>query len=149
MKIVFVTSSGGHLAHLWALRSWWQDHDRHWICEDESSGRAWLSDESVTWRTGPFQRSGRAVLRGLGSAFTVLRRERPDVVVSTGAAIAVPVFMWAKVMGIPTVFIEVIDRVDTPSLTGRLLAPLSSRVVLHWSEQQDAYPSGTVLGPLW
>ena len=149
MRVLFVTSSGGHLAHLWALRSWWHAHDRHWICEDEASGRQRLDGETVTWLQGPFQRSGRGLVKGLAVAPRVLRATRPDVVISTGAAIAVPVFAWARLLGIPTVFIEVIDRVDSPSLTGRILGPLASRVVLHWPEQQGAYATGTVLGPLW
>jgi UDP-N-acetylglucosamine:LPS N-acetylglucosamine transferase len=81
-------------------------------------------------------------------AARVLAAERPDVLVSCGAAVAVPFFLVARVRGIPTVFIEVYDRVDRPSLTGALLAPLATEVVAQWPEQLDAWPHATLLGPI-
>ena len=64
-------------------------------------------------------------LRNLRLAWRVLRSERPDVVVSDGAGVAVPFFVVAKLLGISTVYLEVVDRIDTRTLTGQ--ARLSDR----------------------
>jgi hypothetical protein len=46
------------------------------------------------------------------------------------------------------VFIEVYDRIDSPTLTGRLCYRLADRFLLQWAEQQRFYPRGVVIGPL-
>ena len=84
----------------------------------------------------------------MAMAWKVLRRERPDVLVSNGAGIALPFFWVGRALGIPLVFIEVYDRIDAPSLTGRLLFPICDRVVLQWEEQRAFWSEGHVLGPV-
>ena len=69
--------------------------------------------------------------------------------VSTGAGVALPFFLMAKVLGIRTVFIEVYDRIDSRSLTGRLCRPLSDLFLLQWERQRELYGSGTVIGGLY
>ncbi len=148
MRLLLVTSAGGHLSHLLRLRPFWACHPRAWVSLDKPDARERLAGERVTWAHGPTNRSLRALGRNLGLAQRVLRQERPDVVVSAGAGVAVPVFLAARQRGVPTVFIEVYDRIDTPSLTGALLAPLATAVVAQWPEQLRAYPGAHLLGPL-
>jgi UDP-N-acetylglucosamine:LPS N-acetylglucosamine transferase len=78
----------------------------------------------------------------------VLRRQRPDVVLSTGAAVAFPFFVLARLLRIPTVYIEVYDRIDTPTLTGRLCRPFTSLFLVQWEEQRVLYPGAVVVGTL-
>lgn len=147
--ILLVTSGGGHLAHLMALRPWWEQGDRAWVALDNPDARDRLVGEAVTWERGPTNRDPRAVLRVARRAPGVFRRLRPTLVVSAGAAIALPYLAVARAVGIPGVFVEVIDRVDRPSWTGRLAGPLATEVLVHWPEQRAFHPGATVLGPLW
>jgi len=87
-------------------------------------------------------------MRNARLAATVLRQERPSLVVSAGAGVAVPFFVAAWTMGIPTVFIEVYDRVDTPTMTGRLCGPFTTRRIVQWQSQLDFYPDAHLVGPL-
>jgi UDP-N-acetylglucosamine transferase subunit ALG13 len=89
-----------------------------------------------------------ALLRAAASAPGILGRERPDCVISTGAAISVPALWWARRLGIPGAFIEVVDRVSTPSMSGRLVRPVAA-VGVHWQQQQVHQPGAKLLGPLW
>ena len=68
-------------------------------------------------------------------AVRLVRRTRPDVVISAGAGVAVPFFVMARLLRIPTVYVEVIDRIDSRTLTGRLCRPLSTRFLVQWPEQ--------------
>lgn len=54
-------------------------------------------------------------------SFIILLFTRVRVVFSTGAGIAVPVLLAAKVLGKKTVFVESASRVYVPSATGKLL----------------------------
>ncbi|NNE97342.1 MAG: UDP-N-acetylglucosamine--LPS N-acetylglucosamine transferase, partial [Acidimicrobiales bacterium] len=73
----------------------------------------------------------------------------PDVVISNGAAVAVPFFVEAKRRGIPRVFVEVYDRIDSRTLTGRLVKPLCTSFLVQWPEQQELYPGSQLIGPLY
>ena len=81
-------------------------------------------------------------------AARVVAEERPDVVVSTGAAVAVPFLAAGRAQGAATVFVEPYDRVDGPSLTGRLVAGFVDCVVLQRPEQRAFHPAGVLLGPV-
>ena len=79
-------------------------------------------------------------------AFKVLRKERPDVIISSGAAVAVPFFYVGKLFGAKTVYIEVYDRIDIPTLTGKLVYPVTDKFILQWEEQKKFYKKGINLG---
>ena len=145
LRIGLVCSSGGHLAQLYGLRSWWSRHDRFWVTLDKPDARALLEGERVHWAHGPTNRHVGNLVRNAFVAHRVLREERPDVLVSNGAGVALPFFGIAGALGLRLVWVEVPDRVDAPSLTGRLVRPLVDRVVLPSSAQLSAYPEGIVL----
>jgi len=50
-----------------------------------------------------------------------------------------------RAMGIPLIFVEVPDRMDTPSLSGRLVYPWVDAMVLPREEQLALYPKGVVI----
>ncbi len=147
-KVMLVGSGGGHLAQLLALKPWWRDLERSWVCFDGPDARDLLSGEQVTRAYSPTTRNVFNLIRNFFLAINVLRRESPDVVISNGAGVAVPFFAIARLMGIPTVYVEVIDRVSTRTLTGRLVRPMSSAFCVQWPEQAELYPGSVVVGPL-
>lgn len=75
----------------------------------------------------------------LVQAVRILARERPDWVVSNGAELAVPVFIAARMLGTRTLFIESLCRVESPSLTGRLIYPLANVFLVQWPQLVDRY----------
>lgn len=146
---MFVGSSGGHLAQLLALRPWWADHERHWVCFDTVDAVNALAGESVTWGHYPTTRNIPNLLRNARLARAELRRYRPDVVMSTGAGLAFPFFLQARRMGIRTTYLEVYDRIDSTTLTGRLCRRYTDLFLVQWQEQLKNYPNAIVAGPVW
>lgn len=148
-RILFVGSSGGHLAQLLRLSDWWRAHERAWVTFDKPDARAALVDEDVTWAYHPTTRNLPNLVRNLRLARSVLRTFRPDVVVSNGAGVAFPFFVLARRLGIATVYMEVYDRIDSRTLTGRLCGPFTDLFLLQWPEQRELYPDGVFVGPLY
>lgn len=146
MNILLVCSSGGHLIQLYGLKPWWQRHDRVWVTFDTPDAVSLLVGEKVSWAYHPTTRNVPNLFRNLRLAWQILRRQRPDVVVSNGAAVAFPFFLLARLFRIKTVYVEVYDRIDLPTLTGRLCYPLSDLFLLQWDEQKRFYPRGRVIG---
>lgn len=147
-RALLVGSSGGHLAQLLALEPWWSRRERHWVTFGTPDARSQLRGEEVTWAHHPTTRNLPNLLRNLLLAVRLLREHRPDVVVSTGAGVALPFFVLARVLGIRTVYVEVYDRIDSSTLTGRLCAPFADRVLVQWDEQRALYRGARVIGPL-
>jgi UDP-N-acetylglucosamine:LPS N-acetylglucosamine transferase len=116
---------------------------------DMPDSRSLLAGEEVRWAYHPTTRNAVNLVRNLGLAWRLLRRDRPGVVVSTGAAVAFPFFLVARLLGIKTVYVEVYDRIDVPTLTGRLCHPLASRFLLQWEAQKRFYRRGQVIGRLF
>jgi UDP-N-acetylglucosamine:LPS N-acetylglucosamine transferase len=146
--VLLVASSGGHLAQLLALEPWWRERRRTWVTFGTEDARSQLDGEEAAWAYHPTTRSVLNLVRNFGLAVRVLRRERPDVVVSTGAAVAFPFFLIAKLMRVPTVYIEVYDRLDSPTLTGKMCRPITDLFCVQWEEQTRFYPHAKVIGSL-
>jgi UDP-N-acetylglucosamine:LPS N-acetylglucosamine transferase len=146
--VLLVSTQGGHLAQLLALRDWWSPRDHVWVCPDTPDVADRLAGERVIQSFSPTTRNVGNLMRNVGLAVEVLRRERPSLVVSAGAGVAVPFFAVAWMLRIPTVFIEVYDRVDSPTLTGRLCGPFTTRRIVQWKSQLAFYPDARLVGPL-
>ncbi|HZC27178.1 MAG TPA: UDP-N-acetylglucosamine--LPS N-acetylglucosamine transferase [Actinopolymorphaceae bacterium] len=147
-RLLLVGSSGGHLAQLLALKPWWEGRRRVWVTFATPDAQSRLRDEQVVWAHFPTTRNLRNLVRNALLAVRVLRRDRPDLVVSTGAGVAFPFFLVARVLRIRTVYLEVYDRLDTRTLTGRLCRPLSSLFCVQWEEQASLYKGSHVVGTL-
>ena len=145
---ILVGSSGGHLAQLLSIAPLWAKDQRSYVTFDTVDAVSLLADEQVTWAHHPTTRNLRNLVRNSVLAFREVRRRRPDVVVSTGAAVAFPFFIAARLRGIPTVYLEVYDRVDSPTLTGRLCRPLSTLFCVQWPEQLEFYRGSELVGSL-
>ena len=146
--VLLVGSSGGHLAQLLVLRPWWERYRRTWVTFDKADARSTLEGEDVVYAFHPTTRNAANAMRNLQLASSVLRDRRPNLVISTGAGVAVPFFAIAKSLGIPTIYLEVYDRVDSSTLTGQLCRPLASAFCVQWPNQLRRYAGAEVVGRL-
>jgi UDP-N-acetylglucosamine:LPS N-acetylglucosamine transferase len=121
MKICFASSSGGHLYALMQLNGWWRNCERFWITDPHTIQLKMLENEIVYFGHFPDNRNFVNAVRNLGVAITLFRKNRPDVVVSAGAGIAVPILLVAKLMGIPTIYIEFFNFASRQTLSGKLV----------------------------
>ena len=149
MKLALVCSSGGHLTQLHQLKPFWEKHDRFWVTFKLPDSESLLVDEAVEWAYYPTTRNVPNMFRNLWLAMRLLARKRPDVVISDGAGVAFPFFVVARLLRIKTVYLEVYDRIDSPTLTGRLCRPISNLFLVQWEEQKRFYKSAQVIGRLF
>ena len=149
MKVCLVGSSGGHLTHLYMLKPFWRDQDRFWVTFDKEDARSLLTEEQVYSCYFPTNRNIKNLIRNTFLAWKVLRKERPQLIISSGAAVAVPFFYIGKIFGAKTIYIEVFDRIDKPTLTGRLVYPVTDRFIVQWEEMKKVYPKAECLGSIF
>ena len=149
MKVCLVGSSGGHLAHLYMLKPFWKNTDRIWVTFDKVDAKAILKDERMIPCYFPTNRSLKALIINSIIAWRTLRKEKPDLIISSGAAVAVPFFYLGKLFGAKTIYIEVFDRIDKPTVTGKLVYPVTDRFIVEWEEMKKVYPKAINLGSLF
>ncbi|MGY1834639.1 glycosyltransferase [Blastococcus sp. SYSU DS0510] len=146
-RALLVASTGGHLAQIvrWAERFGLQPDSVFATFDSEQSRSLLRGRRVVTLDYVPPRGLAPAVRAGL-RLHREVRRERFDVVLSTGAAVAIPAYAIAQLRRIPFVYIESVSRFDGPSATGRILErlPRAQRYCQHaaWADRP-----GWQLGP--
>ena len=149
MKIALVGSSGGHLTHLYMLEPFWKDKKRFWVTFDKIDANSILKNETVYHCYYPTNRNLWNLIRNTFLAIKVLLKEKPDIIISSGAAVAVPFFYLGKIMGAKTVYIEVFDRIDKSTLTGKLVYPVTDKFIVQWDEMKSVYKKSVNLGSIF
>lgn len=162
-RVLFVASTGGHLAEIARLAPGTGCSDESTLItfdSAQSDAMSWIDDIRYIPYVKP--RDLRGTLRSATYFRTVFRNERWDAVVSTGAAVAVPALRMAATRSMRSIYVESYARFEGPSTTGRLLQRLSPATELftqHASWQSarwrytgsviDSFPRGGVpTGPL-
>lgn len=149
MKVCLVGSSGGHLTHLYMLKDFWKDKDRFWVTFDKEDARSILENEKVIPCCYPTNRNIKNLIKNTFLAIRVLLKEKPDLIISSGAAVAVPFFYIGKILGAKLIYIEVFDRIDKPTVTGKLVYPIADKFIVQWEEQKKVYPKAINLGSIF
>lgn len=149
MKVCLVSSSGGHLTHLYMLKSFWEQQERFWVTFDKEDARSLLEGEQFYSCHFPTNRNIKNLIRNTFLAWKILRKEKPDLIVSSGAAVAVPFFYLGKLFGAKLVYVEVFDRIDKPTVTGKLVYPIADKFIVQWEEQKEVYPKAVNLGSIF
>ncbi|NJE12861.1 PssD/Cps14F family polysaccharide biosynthesis glycosyltransferase [Thermococcus sp. LS2] len=136
MKIALVCSHGGHLTEMLYLMDAFRGHDVFFITYNHPRTKA------LPYRKYLFPNFGEnpfRVISHLPEIIRVIAREKPDVMVSNGAEIAIPFFYLGKILGIKTIFIECYTRVNEPTITGKLVYPISDYFFVLWPEMLQRY----------
>ncbi len=149
MKVCLVCSSGGHLTHLYMLKPFWGTKDRFWATFNKEDAQSLLKDEKIYPCYYPTNRSLKALIKNSVIAWNVLLKERPDLIISSGAAVAVPFFYLGKCFGAKTIYVEVFDRINKPTITGKLVYPISDKFIVEWEEMKKVYPKAINLGSIF
>jgi len=144
LKICVVSSVGGHLREALQLEEVLRAHEVFFILNDETS----VPLDRPVFRIAHAERDLR-VLWNFVEAAAILRRERPDVILSTGAGPAVPVAIVGKLLGATVIFIETFGAVERPTLTGRILYRLADHFFYQWEPLAAFFPRGTYAGSIF
>jgi len=131
-RILLVACPGGHLLQMLALHSAWEDLEHLWVTLESPDSTDLLNPGERIFAYGPTSRNAANLLRNLLLAWRLVRNWRPDVILSTGAGLAVPFFIVGRPLGARLIYVESFTRVRQPALTGRLVYPLAHAFFVQW-----------------
>lgn len=146
MKVCVVSSCGGHLTEVRALSSAYEAWPHFFVLNDKA-----MLPPNMEGHTHFIAHSERdwKFLLNLWEAWRILSRERPTVILSTGAGPAVPFALVGRwLFSCRIVFVETITRIDKPSLTGKIMYWLAHDFFYQWESLSRFYPKGQYGGPL-
>ncbi len=149
IKVCLVGSSGGHLDHLYILRPFWEGKERFWATFDKEDARSQLKGEKIYPVYYPSNRSLKALIINTHRAIKILRKERPDLIISAGAAPAVPFFYIGKLFGAKLIYLETFDRINKASLSGKLCYKIADLFIVQWEQMKEVFPKAVYYGSLF
>ena len=145
-KVLFISSTGGHLNELLQLKSMFQDYD-YWLVTEKTKSNLYLKDEYkervhfLIYGTKhhfliyPFK----LLLNCFISLFYYIRF-KPDYIITTGVHTAGPMCCIGKIFGSKIVYIETFANMVTKTATGKLLYPISDKFIVQWESMKKLYP---------
>jgi beta-1,4-N-acetylglucosaminyltransferase len=138
-KLLLVCSSGGHFYQLFSLRDFWKEYTRCWVTFKMDDTIFRLTNERIYWANHPTNRNLKNLIKNFFLAWKVIAREKPDLIISTGAGVAVPFLYIGRLFGCKTIYIESLTRINQMSLTGMMVYPLVDDFLVQWREMSKKY----------
>ena len=151
MKICYVASSGGHWEELMCLKEIAEEHYTFYVTE--AGGQANDSNLTPMHCLPQINRHEKGFvlhfIKLFLSAFFIMVKEKPDLVITTGALIAFPFCVYAKMFRAKLIYIESFARVDDASLTGKLAYELADLFLVQWESMLKVYPKAKYVGGIF
>jgi len=136
MKICIVSSAGGHLKEMNRLLPIIGKHEYFYITfaeEEITSGLKGKVYRVVNPDIRNRKLGAKAFAKNFMQALMILKKEKPDVVMTSGAGVALaPCYLAKFLFGAKIIFIETSSRFDKPSLIGRMLYPIADLFLVQW-----------------
>lgn len=152
-KVCFLASSGGHLEEISRLVEIEEKYDNFLVTEKGKFEELHFGKKVIY----VYQINRKEILfpfKFIGlilKAFKILLKEKPTVLISTGALATVPFCIVGKLLGKRIVYIESFARVDAPSLTGKIIykLKLANLFVVQWEDMLKYFPEAIVGGRIF
>jgi UDP-N-acetylglucosamine:LPS N-acetylglucosamine transferase len=119
---------------LLALEPAWAHAESSWVTLAGADVEELLEGRVVDIAHGPTNRDVLKLVRNIPFAWRVIRARDPDVILSTGAGLAVPFFWVGRLLGRRCVYVESLTRVSSLSLSGRLVYPVADEFFVQWQD---------------
>ena len=139
-RLCLIASAGGHFAELMCLQEVWRAYPCFWVTSSFAALPGGPGSGTRRHLIIDPQRNALKFFRNAIQALRIFLRERPDVVVTAGSGIGVPLCLWAKLFGRKIVFIETAAAVKDLSLTGRIMYPIADLFLVQWRSLTVRYP---------
>ena len=145
-KVLFIASTGGHLAEMMQLKPMFKNYD-YYIITEKTKSNLFLKEKYKTRvsylvygttdhkLSYPFK-----LLYNCFKSFYLYLKVHPDYIITTGVHTAGPMCLIGKIFGSRVIYIETFANMVTKTVTGRLLYPFSDCFIVQWSSMKELYP---------
>ena len=148
MKVCLTCSAGGHLSEMLQLQSFFKQFDYFFVTFKRPDTDFLAKTEKVFFVERP-ARNPVKTIQCFWQAWKIIQREKPDLIISTGADVTVPICLAGKLLGKKIVFIESFCRPTKPSVSGQLAYRFSDLFIYQWKPLEKFYSRGKFGGSIF
>lgn len=144
-KVLFISSTGGHLNELLQLQPLFKYYDSYIITEKTKSNKSLKNKFSKVYylvygtKLHKFTYMFKFTYNTIKSLILYIKI-RPKVIVTTGTHTAVPMCYIGKLFRSKIIFIETFANSKTKTVSGRLVYPIADTFIVQWKEMLKLYP---------
>lgn len=151
-KVLFISSTGGHLVEMMQLKEMFNNFDYHIVTEKTKSNLKLkeLYKEKIDFLvygtkdyliTYPFK-----LLYNCFKSLFIYLKIRPDYIITTGAHTAGPMCCIGKILGSRIIYIETFANMTSKTITGRCVYPFADKFIVQWESMKELYPDAEFWG---
>jgi beta-1,4-N-acetylglucosaminyltransferase len=155
MRILFTSSTGGHLEQLKVLVNELQfekEVERYVLIEKSPFENKFKNAKEVFYLIQQDRKEKMFLFKfakNILTAFQVLSKLKPDFLISTGAGATLPVIILSKLFGTKVIYIESLAKINSLTLTGRICNKFTNRFYVQWNELSQKTPNTYYKGRLY
>lgn len=151
VKICFAASTGGHFEQLMMLKPLMRKYDS-FILTEKSNYSVKNSEFDMYYLKQVNRREKTFIISMISNSFQTLKiliKEKPNIIISTGALATIPVCVLGKLMRKKIIFIESFAKVTSQTLTGKLVYKFADQFYVQWEEMKKFYPNAIYKGGIY
>ena len=150
-KICFTASTGGHFEQLMMLKPLMDEYDSFIVTE--KIGYSVIKDDRKIYYIKQVNRHEKdfifKMIVNFFKSFRIFMKEKPDIIISTGAVATIPMCLLGKVLRKKIIFIESFAKVTSPTLTGNLMYKFADQFYVQWEQMKEHYPNAIFKGGIY
>lgn len=169
-KIIYISSMGGHLKELLALKKSMK-HFKSYIVTEKTDATSFLKDLQKTKNNKSTNNCNNdndiffeevyylpygtkknifkyfiIFLMMIFKSIYILLKIRPKAIVTTGTHTAVPICYIGKIFGVKIVYVETFANITTKTLAGKIIYPIADKFIVQWESMKKLYPKSEYFG---
>lgn len=151
-KVLFISSTGGHLDELLQLKSLFNEYDYYLITEKDKSNKNLkkIYGKKISYlvygtKLNKFVYFFKFGFNCLKSLFLFVKI-RPKVIVTTGTHTAVPMCYIGKIFHSKIIYIETFANSETKTVAGKIIYPIADVFIVQWKSMLKLYPKAKCWG---
>ena len=145
MKACIAASGGGHLTEILQVKAALAGIPHYFVSDVRNNSKELAKSEKVYFLECP-QRNPLKFLKNFWQSLNILLKEKPDVIVSTGADTAICTCILGKLLGKKLIFIESYCRVSEASVSGKIGYLIADKFFVQWKQNLKFFPKATYAG---
>lgn len=150
-KVLFISSTGGHLNELLQLKPMFEKYDSYIVTEKTKTNKDLKNEyKNISYllygtKHKPIRYIFVAIFNIIKSLILFIKI-RPNIIITTGAHTAVPICLIGKLFKKKIIYIETFANIHTKTLTGKIIYPIADLFVVQWESMLKLYPKAEYWG---
>lgn len=154
-KVLFISSTGGHLTELLQLKPLFSKYDYHIITEKDKTNKDLKNKYKERISYLPYGTRSHFFKYIFIYLFLILKtiylyfKIKPKVIITTGTHTAGPMCYLGKIFGSKIIYIETFANINKKTATGKLIYPIADLFIVQWEEMLKLYPKAIYGGAIF